>query len=302
MQIQKIFTKLRNAINEREDELLKDVDSQYDTLFCNENIIREGEKLSDKIKKSLEKGKSINNEWNNNNKLGQLIYDCINIEDNIKQINIIDENIKKCNSNKNEIIKLNYKETIDDFINRIKKFGYIYKKLNIDSLILKNKEHLTKFFDLIGNNLKLNNTKLLYRATRDGDTTSIFHQKCNNYRGTLMIVKTTDEYIFGGYTKEIWNEDKNYRKDENAFCFSLDLNKIYKSKKTNYTINCNNGGTTYGFGNYFFSIRNNCLSKGGLMNDGLNASYDNQEIENEINNGKSNYGIVEVEVFEIIQK
>ena len=142
LNIQKVFTKLRNAINEREDELLKDVDAQYDTLFCNENIIN--------------------------------------------------ENIEKCNSNKNEIIEFNYKETIDDFINRIKKFGYIYKKLNIDSLILKNKEHLTKFFDLIGNNLKLDNTKLLYRATRDGDTIKNFHKKFNNYKGTLMIVKTTD--------------------------------------------------------------------------------------------------------------
>jgi len=36
------------------------------------------------------------------------------------------------------------------------------------------------------------------------------------------------------------------------------------------------------------------------MNDGLNNCYDNQKIANEINNGESNYGIVEVEVFKII--
>ena len=49
----------------------------------------------------------------------------------------------------------------------------------------------------------------------------------------------------------------------------------------------------------FFSINDNCLSKGGMMNDGLNKRYDNQKLENEINNGERNYEIVEVEVFEI---
>jgi len=38
------------------------------------------------------------------------------------------------------------------------------------------------------------------------------------------------------------------------------------------------------------------------MNDGLNVSYDNQNIQNEINNGEKNYKIVEVEVFEIKKK
>ena len=38
------------------------------------------------------------------------------------------------------------------------------------------------------------------------------------------------------------------------------------------------------------------------MNDGLNTRYDNQKIKNEINNGEENYGIAEVEVFQIIKK
>ena len=113
-----------------------------------------------------------------------------------------------------------------------------------------------------------------------------------------MIVKTDKGFIFGGCTNEIWNEDKSYRKDDSAICFSLDLKKKYKSKKTDYSIHCNT--SNYGFGNYFFTICDNCLSKGGMMNDGLNSCYDNQKIANEINNGEGNYGIVEVEVFKII--
>ena len=57
--IQKVFTKIRNAINQREDELLIKVDKQIENTFFEEKIIKEAEKLTDKINKSLEKGKTI---------------------------------------------------------------------------------------------------------------------------------------------------------------------------------------------------------------------------------------------------
>ena len=84
--IQKTFTNLRNLLNEREDELLSDVDKKYDELYFGEEMIKEFEKLPDKVKKSLEKGKLINNNWNNNN-MNSLINDCLNIENNIEEIN-----------------------------------------------------------------------------------------------------------------------------------------------------------------------------------------------------------------------
>ena len=90
LNIQKIFTKIRNTLNEREDKLLLDVDKQFNILYCNEDIIKENVKLPNKIKLSLEKGKIINEKWNEeNNQINSLINDCINIENNIKEINII---------------------------------------------------------------------------------------------------------------------------------------------------------------------------------------------------------------------
>ncbi len=86
LEIQKTFTNLRNLLNEREDELLSDVDKKYDELYFGEEMIKEFEKLPDKVKKSLEKGKLINNNWNNNN-MNSLINDCLNIENNIEEIN-----------------------------------------------------------------------------------------------------------------------------------------------------------------------------------------------------------------------
>ena len=100
LKIQKIFTQIRNALNEREDKLLIEVDNIYNDQYFNEDIIKQSEKLPNTVKISLEKGKKINNEWNDD-KLNSLIYDCINIENNIKEINTINEKLEKCHSNSN---------------------------------------------------------------------------------------------------------------------------------------------------------------------------------------------------------
>ena len=53
--IQKIFKKLRNSINNREETLLKEIDEKFDDLFLKKNIIKESNKLQNKVKNSLEK-------------------------------------------------------------------------------------------------------------------------------------------------------------------------------------------------------------------------------------------------------
>ena len=105
IQIQKAFTKLRNSLNNREDELLLEVDKKYDELFFKEDLVKESEKLPVKIEKSLEKGKINEKEWDDKKKLKCLINDCISIENEIKDINIINETIKKFNSEKNFEVK-----------------------------------------------------------------------------------------------------------------------------------------------------------------------------------------------------
>jgi len=70
--------------------------------------------------------------------------------------------------------------------------------------------------------------KLLYRTTRDGNSSESFHQKCDNIKGTLTIIKTTKDLIFGGYTEKTWEKSNGLnKKDENGigFCFSLNLKK-----------------------------------------------------------------------------
>ena len=126
LKIQKIFTNIRNALNDREDQLLSEVDKYFDDTFGNEDIIKDCGKLPNKIKISLEKGKKIDKEWINN-ELNSNINDCINIENNIKDINVIKENVKKFNvNNNNENLFGPNDNEINIFLDTIKVFGKLY--------------------------------------------------------------------------------------------------------------------------------------------------------------------------------
>ena len=126
LKIQNMFTKIRTVINDREDQLLKEIDSLYYNKFFNEDIIKKGEKLPKQIKLSLEKGKLIDKEWDDIN-LCSYINDCINIENNIKNINMINESINKCNLNNKIKFQFEPKNNeLDEFIETIKSFGILY--------------------------------------------------------------------------------------------------------------------------------------------------------------------------------
>ena len=73
-------------MNDREDKLLEEINNLYNAKYFNEDIIKKGEKLPKQIKSSIEKGKLIDKEWDNNN-LFSYINDCINIENNINIYN-----------------------------------------------------------------------------------------------------------------------------------------------------------------------------------------------------------------------
>ena len=124
LKIQKIFTKLRNDLNNREDQLLLEVDKIYADIKINNEILKKYEKLPNKIKSLLEKN-NINIE-NKENKLNYIINHCINIEKYIQELNMITESIKKYKTMPN--IKYNFypiKEEDIKFLEDIKTFGKI---------------------------------------------------------------------------------------------------------------------------------------------------------------------------------
>ena len=78
-------------------------------------------------------------------------------------------------------------------------------------------------------NIKYN---LIYRATRDGDSTAKFHQRCKGNTSQLVVIKTTDSNIFGGYTQTgFQSRDADKYKDDEAFVFLLIKKKYIILKK-----------------------------------------------------------------------
>ena len=126
--IQKIFTRIRNALNDREDKLLMEVDKQFNNLYFGEELIKESEKMPNRIKLFLDKNDIIEKLWNDNNKLNFAINECIKIENNIKDINKINDCIIKYQNNSNAL-KCNLEEDeINKISETINKFGKIYFK------------------------------------------------------------------------------------------------------------------------------------------------------------------------------
>ena len=255
LKIQKIFTKIRNELNNREDELLLKIDKEYNNTFCNETIIKECEQLPNKIKMALDRGKAIDKDWNDNNKLNSLINDCLTIENKIKEINEVNGNINKFKLYKDKKIVFNLKENeVNEFLERIKKFGDIIyddlAKIEIDSKIILNIKDINFLNKRLKKNFNQFSYNLIYRATRDGPKTDDFNRKCNGKNNQLIILKTTKQLIFGGFTgRGFQNTDNIKIKDDSVFLFSLDNKKIYDIKKDSYALyemSTNNYGIFFG--------------------------------------------------------
>ena len=59
----------------------------------------------------------------------------------------------------------------------------------------------------VGNDCKW---KLLYRASEHEYTGKSFHEYCDDKGPTLMVVKSSGGWIFGGYTTQSWSGDGIY--------------------------------------------------------------------------------------------
>ena len=307
LNVQKIFTKLRTSLNEREDEILAEIDNKYYSNFFNENIIKESNKLPNKVKKSLEIGKLLNQEWNNNNdKLSSKINDCINIENDINNIIDIKNNIEKSKSiNKFKINFIFDDKDFNEYTKSIKSLGSISSNNLLefkDSLILKTKEDLEKFQKLISKKLEINKIKLIYRKSRDGFGYDNIVNKIDNKSNLIFLYLTGDIRIFGNYIQtqliNIRSTQDHYYSDKNAFIFSLNNNKIYKVLKPEQAIRFyNNNDVIYSSNNANsngFYVSGNIICDGGTSREPKIYDF---ERNSELTEGRN--VINEIEIFQI---
>ena len=171
----------------------------------------------------------------------------------------------------------------------IKLDSYIIGKID-DFNLINNK--LTQIYDE-----EELNYSLIYRASRDRDLAKIFKEKCKYIRGTLIIVKTDEKKIFGGFTTQIWDDSERNYDDDKAFCFSLNKKKIYELKPYCSAIGCDKGsGPRF---NYMFMIYNKFFLKGGILFREEISHYNGQKEDFELTDGEENFLVEELEVFKI---
>ena len=257
---------------------------------------------------------------NGNKKQVRLLIEPLNEDSKKKMAERIQQQNKQIEKleKKNQKLENDYKNLYDsikkNYIVQNQFNNIVYKapnpkNLSVDSKIIKTEEEIDfikkiikeKKFQKLGfnpNNFSLN---LIYRATRDGDMGQNFHKLCDGLSPILLLIKTTHNVRFGGYTETYFEGTKEYlgKKDDNAFIFSLDKKKYYEIEKGENAILCyiNYGPVFYGK-NYsniflkepFFKKKGSVAPKGDR--------YKTKE-DYEINLGKQYFKPIQIEVFHI---
>jgi hypothetical protein len=178
----------------------------------------------------------------------------------------------------------------------------LYKILNSaifnGSTILTNEQSL-KLANLT--DFSLNSSwSLIYQASRDGFSSSSFHSKCNGNTGTLVVIKSSNSNIFGGYTNADWS-GYSYQYDSNAFLFSLVNSYNYPVKmlvfNPQYAI-CSspNYGPVFGNGHDLFISSDYSVSYSNLGYGYQLPSYLPHDSKSFLA-GSYNFRAIEVEVY-----
>ena len=226
------------------------------------------------------------------------------IDELIVKVNKLEEENKTLKKDMNNIKeRLNLFETY--FAEEIKYKKFI-EEMGIDSKIIDKKDLQFIYNRLVNNdeNLKQKKIKynLLYRATRDGDNSTSFHNRVDNKKSLLSIIKTNKGMKFGFYIEQPIKKTGNSEKDNKSFIYSLNLKKIYNVKEGAYCFN----DTTNNFINLYnqpIAIENNCLNSNNsytCTKSKADVSFYGFEKDYELNNGEQYFTVQEIETFQIL--
>jgi hypothetical protein len=138
--------------------------------------------------------------------------------------------------------------------------------------------------------------KLLYRASRDGDSSQTFHNKCDGIPNTVIIIETTKGKKFGGFTSQIWDKKGDFKRDENCFLFNLNKKEIYYIKNSDIAILCSkNKGPNFGSGSDI-CIEDNCMRNNN--NFTFQSSFYYKE-QNYALNGEKFFTVKDYDVYQV---
>jgi len=163
------------------------------------------------------------------------------------------------------------------------------------SKIIKDIEEDSLIGDMIST-LKIKKYRLLFRATRDGDSANKFHSICDNYKNLIILIETQKGLRFGGFTSSKFRGSSHLKIDNNAFLFSLDLKKVYNIISGQYAIYCyQNSGPCFSQGSLY--IPNKFFGKNGKT--GTAGGPYQFEKDYELNGGEEKFLVKELEIFQV---
>ena len=312
------YNKDLDAVEAQNDQIRKmyeDLENEYNQYKSQtEEIIKENELLRTQIEELNNNFTMINQELENIRNENDIFKS--NLEQQKKNLNedvvnkLIEENDllkKRLEENeylKKQIIELQYQMQNQE--NReIQETQE--KELDRDQQGQEEEEdkgeiiHNMKELELITDKINKENKKiiinLLYKASVDGDKASVFHDKCDQAKSTIVLVETLNGKRFGGFTSCSWAgncEDKN---DPDAFIFSLDKMKTYENIPGDEAIGCYPK-----FGPIFLGcqikIFDNAFTKGGTTFE-KELNFNTKE-DYELTGGDRVFQIKEIEVYEVI--
>ena len=153
----------------------------------------------------------------------------------------------------------------------------IYKSFNtvnliIDSNILSESKRQDEFLEKIHEWCGFTKYDLLYRGTRDGASSEVFHEKCDDKGPTLCLYKNDVGNIFGGYASISWKKDDGTQPAKDSFIFTLtNIFGIeptkFNDKNTNKNVNhASDYGPSFGEHSSDISIYEDFLNKNSYSN------------------------------------
>ena len=221
LKVQNIFTKIRNEINNREDKILLDIHKYFDDLYVSKEFMKEAEKLPKEIKSSINKGKKINQQLNDGEKkIISLIYDCLNIENKIKDINLINDKITSYNLNTTTINSDLEENLLNNLLDILKILGTIYYSSDYKFNRCPEEIQETQKYEFYENNESI----VIKTGKNINNMMNIFN---NNNENNYLIEQLND--IFEGKLK-LNEENLNFDVDYNILNNNLNMNNKKKEK------------------------------------------------------------------------
>ena len=144
-------------------------------------------------------------------------------KENEKFIKIYEGNNLNClinKLNKNTSYEIRICCVFNDLIGRWSKI-HKTKTLNVNSDILMRSKKIDEFLNKIYEWSGFKGMELIYRGTRDGSSSKIFHEKCDNQGPTICLYENSSGYIFGGYASVSWTNSGDGHSAKDSFIFTL---------------------------------------------------------------------------------